>query len=73
MWNLPECLPHRRNQRRRQGRENAKQYLLENPEVYTEVEKIVRDHYFAQPDGDDNTEEAAAPASSKKAAADDKD
>ena len=27
-----------------QGRENAKQYLLDNPEVYTEVEKLVRDH-----------------------------
>ena len=29
-----------------QGRENAKQYLLDNPEVYSEVEKLVRDHYF---------------------------
>ena len=56
-----------------QGRENAKQYLLENPEVYTEVEKIVRDHYFAQADGAGEAEEAAAPASSKKAAAEDKD
>lgn len=56
-----------------QGRENAKQYLLENPEVYTEVEKIVRDHYFAQADGAGEAEETAAPASSKKAAAEDKD
>lgn len=56
-----------------QGRENAKQYLLENPEVYTEVEKIVRDHYFAQADGAEEAEETAAPASSKKAAAEDKD
>ncbi len=56
-----------------QGRENAKQYLLENPEVYTEVEKIVRDHYFAQSDGAGEAEETAAPASSKKAAAEDKD
>ncbi|MCR5673570.1 MAG: recombinase RecA [Lachnospiraceae bacterium] len=56
-----------------QGRENAKQYLLENPEVYTEVEKNVRDHYFTQADGAEDAEEAAAPASSKKAAAVDKD
>ncbi len=37
-----------------QGRENAKQYLLDNPEVYSEVEKLVRDHYF-------KTEETADP------------
>ena len=28
-----------------QGRENAKQYLLDNPEVLAEVEKQVREHY----------------------------
>lgn len=54
-----------------QGRENAKQYLLENPEVYTEVEKIVRDHYFAneapQP------EESTPAASSKRSSAKDDD
>ena len=32
-----------------QGRENAKQYLIDNPEVYAEVDKLVRDHYFAKP------------------------
>ncbi|MBO4265696.1 MAG: recombinase RecA [Lachnospiraceae bacterium] len=55
-----------------QGRENAKQYLLENPDVYTEVEKTVRDHYFAQQETDPAEEPAPAAASSKKAAAEDK-
>ncbi len=50
-----------------QGRENAKQYLLDNPDVYSEVEKIVRDHYFAQ---EAKEEEAAAPASRKSSAKD---
>ena len=45
-----------------QGRENAKQYLLENPEVYTEVEKTVRDHYFAQQEDAETEEASAAPA-----------
>lgn len=31
-----------------QGRENAKQYLLDNPEVLAEVEKKVREHYNIQ-------------------------
>ena len=55
-----------------QGRENAKQYLLENPEVYTEVEKTVRDHYFAQQESESADEPAPTAASSKKAAAEDK-
>jgi recombination protein RecA len=47
-----------------QGRENAKQYLLDNPEVYTEVEKLVRDHYFAN--DTDNPEDVSEPAGSSK-------
>ena len=31
-----------------QGRENAKQYLIDNPEVLAEVEKKVREHYNIQ-------------------------
>ena len=55
-----------------QGRENAKQYLLENPDVYSEVEKTVRDHYFAQQESEPADEPAPTTASSKKAAAEDK-
>ncbi|MBR6718389.1 MAG: recombinase RecA [Oscillospiraceae bacterium] len=51
-----------------QGRENAKQYLLDNPEVYTEVEKIVRDHYFTA-DAKPEEEEAPAAAAPKKSSA----
>jgi len=31
-----------------QGRENARKYLLDNPELYAEIEKKVRDNYFAK-------------------------
>ena len=48
-----------KNQKIGQGRENAKQYLVENPEVYAELEKTVRDHYFAS---EAEAEEAPAPA-----------
>ncbi|MFW5676237.1 MAG: recombinase RecA [Acetivibrio ethanolgignens] len=34
-----------------QGRENAKQYLKEKPEVFAEVERKVREHYNLQADG----------------------
>lgn len=54
-----------------QGRENAKQYLLDNPEVYTEVEKLVRDHYFAA--DTDKPEDVPETAKASKAAKDDKD
>ncbi|MBQ6128051.1 MAG: recombinase RecA [Lachnospiraceae bacterium] len=57
-----------------QGRENAKQYLLENPDMYSEVEKIVRDHYFAKDAGNEEEESAPAPSPKKAPAkADDKD
>ena len=45
-----------------QGRENAKQYLVENPEVYAEVEKTVRDHYFASEPATEDTDASSAPA-----------
>jgi len=54
-----------------QGRENAKQYLLDNPEFYTEVEKLVRDHYFAA--DTDKPEDVPETAKASKAAKDDKD
>lgn len=54
-----------------QGRENAKQYLLDNPEVYTEVEKLVRDHYFAN--DTDKPEDVTETARASKPAKDDKD
>lgn len=54
-----------------QGRENAKQYLLDNPEVYTEVEKLVRDHYFAV--DTDKPENVPETSKASKAAKDDKD
>jgi recombination protein RecA len=49
-----------------QGRENAKQYLEDNPEVLAEIEKAVRAHY-----GLDETEgsEKAAPSDEVKAEA----
>jgi recombination protein RecA len=49
-----------------QGRENAKQYLLENPDVYEEVEKIVRDHYFAAAE-EQSSESAPAKGAASKA------
>ena len=32
-----------------QGRENAKQYLAENPDVLLEIENLVRAHYGLEP------------------------
>ena len=54
-----------------QGRENAKQYLLDNQDVYAEVEKLVRDHYFAA--DTDKSEDVPETAKASKAAKDDKD
>jgi len=33
-----------------QGRENAKQYLLDNKAVFDEIHKLVREHYFKKPE-----------------------
>ncbi|MBN9652918.1 recombinase RecA [Halobacillus litoralis] len=44
-----------------QGRENAKQFLKENVEVYEEVKKLIRDHYGMEADeeaGDANNKES---------------
>jgi recombination protein RecA len=44
-----------------QGRENAKIYLKEHPDICQEVEQQVRDHYFAKPQAaEEGDEEAAA-------------
>ncbi len=54
-----------------QGRENAKQYLLDNPEVYTEVEKIVREHYFKpEESAEEKSESAASKAPAKSTSKD---
>lgn len=54
-----------------QGRENAKQYLLDNPEVYTEVEKIVREHYFKpEESAEEKNESAPSKAPAKSASKD---
>ena len=42
-----------------QGRENAKQYLLENKDVYDEVEVLVRNHYFKKDEEADAAPDAA--------------
>ena len=40
-----------------QGRENAKQYLKDNPEICSDIENKVRAHYGLLSDGSENTEE----------------
>jgi len=47
-----------------QGRENAKQFLIDNPDIYNEIDKLVRSHYFAKAE-EDNTE-GAKPATETK-------
>ncbi|MBA4494414.1 recombinase RecA [Paenactinomyces guangxiensis] len=52
-----------------QGRENAKQFLKENPEVYLKIENRIRSHYnlpFIQADGGEQKEEAPAAGKSEK-------
>ena len=44
-----------------QGRENAKQYLLDHPEILAEVERQVRVKYGLIPDEADKQEEDKAP------------
>ena len=43
--------------KRGQGRENAKQYLKDNPEICSDIENKVRAHYGLLSDGSENTEE----------------
>ena len=51
-----------------QGRENAKQYLKDNPEICKEIENKVREHYGLQ--GVENTKEAPKKETKAKNAAD---
>ncbi len=45
-----------------QGRENAKEYLKENPDVALEIEKTIRDLVLVQPSPETAAEESASPA-----------
>ena len=50
-----------------QGRENAKTYLSEHPEIMEELEKYIRAHYHIGAEGDmEETEEAAAEGITKE-------
>ena len=50
-----------------QGRENAKKYLSEHPEIMEELEKNIRAHYHIGAEGDmEETEEAAAEGITKE-------
>ncbi len=51
-----------------QGRENAKNYLRENPQVCDEVEAKVREHYASDDAEEEETEEKLAKSRGKKAA-----
>ena len=48
-----------------QGRENAKQYLEENPEVLAEIDKAVREHYGLEVSEDSKPAKAEEPKASK--------
>ncbi len=52
-----------------QGRENAKQYLKDNPAIMAEIEKKVRDHYGLNgaADGDSKASDAADDGAAKSA------
>ena len=54
-----------------QGRENAKQYLGDNPAIMEEIEQKIRIHYHIGEEPEETTEEkpASAKSTSKKAAA----
>ena len=45
-----------------QGRENAKNFLKENPEIMADVEGKVRSHFFLNDEGAEGQEENASPA-----------
>ena len=50
----------------RQGRDNAKQYLMENPQILAEIDKKVREHYGLNGVSDDNADETKAKKTSKE-------
>ena len=52
-----------------QGRENAKQYLEENPEILAEVDKAVREHYGLEPSDDAKAADSPKAKSDKAAKA----
>lgn len=57
-----------------QGRENTKQYLRDNPEIFEEISGKVREHYSLQntgeaKDGDGTESEKTAPSSTRKSEA----
>lgn len=49
-----------------QGRENTKQYLLDNPEICKEIERKVREHFGLLPGAEDKSEAAPAAQEDKK-------
>ena len=52
-----------------QGRENAKLYLVEHPDICAEVEKLIRDHYNldgSDSDASDDTTDTAAAAETEE-------
>ena len=54
-----------------QGRENAKQYIAENPTMFAELERLVREYYFAKPEEDEEAAKTSVkPADSKNSGGD---
>ncbi len=49
-----------------QGRENTKQYLLDNPEICKEIERKVREHFGLLPGAEEKSEAAPAAQEDKK-------
>ncbi len=49
-----------------QGRDNAKQYLMENPQILAEIDKKVREQYGLNGISDDNADETKAKKTSKE-------
>ena len=49
-----------------QGRENTKQYLLDNPEICKEIERKVREHFGLLPGAEEKSEAAPAAQEYKK-------
>ena len=53
-----------------QGRENAKTFLAENPEIFDEVEQAVRDKMLSKDSGSEEEKDEEAPAKGAKSEAD---
>ncbi len=52
-----------------QGRENAKQYLIDNPAVFAEIDKLVRTHYFGKSDETSETSSSGGKKDAGKSSA----